>query len=400
MTHRRQSLVLGIAASVCVALASVAGVAGAQTPETPKVVTPQLDFSGVLYANYQNRSDSATKAVNGGKPGSKFDVERVYLTFRMPAGDRASIRVTTDVYSNTDATTNGFYKGWVVRIKYAYLQLNALNDIAHVKGLNAAVRFGMLNTVTVEHIEGFWPRYLGQVALERSGFFASSDVGGSVLLTLPKKMGEAYATITNGSGYTVADPDRFKDVGLRVSLTPLANSEAAGGLLKTFAVSPWIYAGHTASKFQNGGAGQVGVVSDGLTRNRAGLFVGIKDRRLSLGLDYGQRTETTETGSNTAADPRVTKDVTGRMTSAFAILRPTGWASPGGAAASWGVIGRLDNFKPNTDVDPASQFIAAGLFWEPNSRVTISLDAQNQSRKNGSTTAESKVLFLHWQVLF
>jgi hypothetical protein len=83
----------------------------AQT-ETPR---PSIDFSGVLFANFHYRTDSATKAVNGGKPGSKFDVERVYITFRMPAGDRASVRVTTDIFTG-DQSSSCFYRGWTARL--------------------------------------------------------------------------------------------------------------------------------------------------------------------------------------------------------------------------------------------------------------------------------------------
>ncbi len=42
----------------------------------------------------------------------------------MPAGDRASIRVTADVFQQASSTNNAdaFYKGWVFRAQYAYLQ--------------------------------------------------------------------------------------------------------------------------------------------------------------------------------------------------------------------------------------------------------------------------------------
>jgi len=371
-----------------------------QSPETTKVVTPALDFSGVIYANYQYRSDSATRAANGGKPGSKFDVERVYLNFRMPAGDRASIRVTADIFNNGDAATNGYYKGWIARFKYAYLQLNVSNDLAGVKGLGALMRFGMLHTVVIDHEEGFWPRYLGQVAIERNGFFSSADVGAAVAVTLPHRWGEVYGTITNGPGYTASESDRFKDVALRVSLTPFANREALGGWLNTLTVSPWAYAGQTASKFQNGGVGQVGGVSDGLARNRYGLFVGNKDRRLAFGLDYARRTETAEGGTNTATSPRTTTDVTGKVTSVFAIARPAAWKDVNSRSAIWGIIARCDEFKPDDTKGPANRFTTYSLFWEPTPRVTVSLDVQHQARKRGSTTPESNVLFLHWQALF
>src|SRR5690349_21718171 len=77
-------------------------------------IAPTLDFSGVIFGNYQYRTDSAAKAVTGGKSPNSFNVDRVYLTFRMPVGDKTSIRATTDITPNA--------AGFVVRLKYGYLQ--------------------------------------------------------------------------------------------------------------------------------------------------------------------------------------------------------------------------------------------------------------------------------------
>ena len=56
-------------------------------PPPPATVSIPVDFSGVLYANFQYRGDKgAAHSTN------KFDLERAYLTFRMPAGDRARRR--------------------------------------------------------------------------------------------------------------------------------------------------------------------------------------------------------------------------------------------------------------------------------------------------------------------
>src|SRR5688572_2394483 len=77
----------------------------AVTPATPSV---PVDFSGILYANYQYRGDAgAAKSTN------KFDLERAYLTFRMAAGERASIRITADVFQQSSAPNDAFYRGWV-----------------------------------------------------------------------------------------------------------------------------------------------------------------------------------------------------------------------------------------------------------------------------------------------
>ncbi len=369
-----------------------------QGSEPPKVVTPALDFSGVIYANWQQRSDSSAKAVTGGNAPNKFDLERVYLTFKMPAGDRASIRVTTDVFNSADQSSTSYYKGWTARIKYAYLQWNFANDIGGNKGFNALVRFGMLHTVIIDHLESFFPRFISQTDVERTaGFFASSDVGAAGLLTLPKKMGEVYTTLTNGAGYGASENDRFKDFALRLTVTPFANG---GSLVKGLAVSPWFSAGKTASKFINGGTGQAGPVGEGLKRDRYGIFVGSKDPRLTFGLNYGKRTETVEKGSNTSADPRTTADVSGSVTSAFAMVRPFAFSDPKSKGARWGVLGRIDNFKPDVDKDPGVQLMIVSLFYEPTPKLSFSLDTQNFTRKNGSTTPETKTLFLHAQAAF
>ena len=54
-------------------------------PAPAASVSIPVDFSGVIYANYQYRGDAGAA-----KSANKFDLERAYLTFRMPAG--ASLR--------------------------------------------------------------------------------------------------------------------------------------------------------------------------------------------------------------------------------------------------------------------------------------------------------------------
>ena len=389
--------VLPLAISLCLSLSLRPSGSQAQVPAPAPAV---LDFSGLIYSNFARRTDSTTKAANGGNAGSKFDVERVYLNFRMPAGDRASIRVTTDIF-NGDQSGASYYRGWTLRVKYAYLQWNVANDLAGVKGLNATTRFGMLHNVVIDHIETYWTRYLSQTDVERTaGMFSSADLGAALLLTLPGKKGEIYSNIVNGPGYSVAESDRFKDVAMRLTLTPFANGTAFGAWGKTLAITPWIYSGKTASKFQNGGAGQVGNVTGGLKRNRYGVFFGTRDPRLTLGVGYAQRTETVEAGANTAASPRTVSDVTGRVTSGFVVLRPGAFGNPTSRAARWGVLARIDDFKPDVDADASQQFSIFSLFWEPTSKVTLSLDSQALSRKNGSAVGETKGLFLHVQALF
>jgi hypothetical protein len=348
----------------------------------PAAKTPQLDFSGIIFANWNYRTDRAARAQN------RFDVERAYLTFRMPVGDRTSIRITADVFQNTSAPGDAFYRGWAFRAKYAYLQYDYLRNYS---GISAYARLGMLHTVVIEHVETFWPRWISRSASELNGFFSSADLGAATQINLPAKRGELYATITNGPGYTSRETDRFKDAAVRLTLTPLANS---GGLLSTLAVTAWGYKGAIASRFVAGGAGQVGSVGEGLRRDRWGVFTGIKDRRLTIGAEWAQRADEGELGSNTPASPRVLVDSTGTLLSGFAILRPLEWLNPS-RPSKLGLVGRYDRFRFNDDAGPASRLIIAGLIWDLDRRLSLAADYQQLLPRDGAAGTDNKTWFLH-----
>src|SRR3954471_12283483 len=236
--------------ALLLALTVVRPVAAQTTATTP----PPIDFSGLMFGSFNMRNDSAAKAALGGKTPNQFALDRVYLTFRMPAGDNGSIRVTTDVFQNANTVTNGYYQGWAIRLKYAYFQYTGLKG-SFGEGSSLTGRVGSLHNVIIDQAEAFWPRYLQQTGVERTGFFASADVGVAGLLTLGNKWGELYGTLVNGPGYTSYDRDRFKDFAIRASLTPFAKN-GTNAYLKSLVVVPWYYKGAVGSTFAAGGAGQ------------------------------------------------------------------------------------------------------------------------------------------------
>jgi hypothetical protein len=356
---------------------------------------PTIDFSGVLFGNFNYRTDSAAKAQTGGKSPNRFDMGRAYLTFRMPAGDKTSIRITTDIFQNA---TNAYYGGWVVRLKYGYINRELTKNLFGVEGLTANARVGMLHTVVVDHMEAYWPRSLATVGTEANGFFSSSDVGAALATTLPNHRGDVYITMVNGNGYTAAESDRFKDFAARATFTPFANGTS---MLKTLAISPWYSMGSTASAFVLGGAGQVGPVSDGLQKDRRGLFVGLKERRLIAGLDWAQRVEEVESGANTAGNPRAVSSRTSGLTSVFALARPAEWMNKD-KQSPWGLVGRYDTFELNTSASPSgsNSFVVLGAFWDISARATLTVDLQQLDPKGASTTVATKTLFAHWNVSF
>ena len=355
----------------------------APPPQPAATVSIPVDFSGVLYANYQYRGDKGTA-----KSTNKFDLERAYLTFRMPAGDRASIRITADVFQQTAAPQDAFYRGWVIRAKYAYLQY----DLIKSPSWNANIRGGLLHNVVIDHIEQFWPRWLSQTPVERNGFFSSSDAGVAATISFPNKLGEIYATVVNGPGYTSRETDRFKDYAARLTLTPLSSWD--NKILKTFALSGWTYQGAVGSQFVNGGAGQVGTVGVSMPRTRSGIFAGLRDPRLTAGAEWDTRKDASETGANTLASPRVEVDSTGRLIAGFITAKPFQLVSDK-STFPLGLVARWDRFKPNTANDGFINIIIGGLTWDLNKKSAISLDYQEATPHAPAAIAATKTYFLH-----
>ncbi len=362
----RAALLLGVAIAAPIGAQQSVPSPAAATAPAPK---PALDFSGVLFGNYQYNTGLTNRNANA------FTLDRAYLTFKMAAGERTSIRVTTDVFQ--DAGSNAY----TIRAKYAYLQYDVPK---FSNGAALLARVGILHTVEIDHEETFWPRYLTNSGVERAGFFSSADVGIASQLTLPNKFGEVYAAITNGPGYASKEVDRFKDYQARLSLTPLMGSSSVPMLFRTFTLTGWAYKGALGSKFANGGAGQAGPIGEAMPRDRYGVLVGIKDPRLTLAGEYARATTGTESGLNTIASPRVRTDVEANLLYGFTVLRPLAFVN-GSGNSPLALIARYDRYKPVTNLtDYSYHFFLAGLSYDISSRATLALDYQEQLPPSGA----------------
>lgn len=356
------------------------------TQRTPPQPAPgpalPFDFSGILFANYQYGGAKGNRAVN------RFDVERAYLTFRATPGEHFAIRVTTDLYQQRDTTRDQYYRGWAIRAKYAYGQFDFIRGTGDE--LKANVRLGLVQTVVIDHEEQFWLRGLSQVAVEQNGFFSSADAGAGVTFTFPRKLGEVYATVTNGPGYTSREVDRFKDYGARLTLTPLANTF---GFWKALTISPWYYNGDRASDFARR-RGTVQPVTGAQRKDRGGVFVGLRDRRITLGAHFAQQWNVFESADTTRDVVPTAVERTGRLVSLYTIVRPLTYL---GSAPNWpiAIVLRADHIKPDVDTDPYARNYIAGLSWEFNKRTSLTFDYQNQSPRDGSAAPDNKVYFLH-----
>lgn len=356
-------------AMIALGASSMVGSLGAQQNTTARDTAagakPTLDFSGVLFGNYQYNTGPANNDANS------FNLDRAYLTFRMPAGERTSIRVTTDVFQDAGASANAY----TVRAKFAYLQYDVPSA---TNGASVLARIGILQTVEIEHEESFWPRYLTSTGVDRAGFFPSADLGIATQVTLPEQFGQVYAAITNGPGYTSRETDRFKDYQARLSLTPLLGQAAVPSLLRTFTLTGWTYRGALGSAFSNGGTGQLGPVGEALSRNRFGILAGIKDPRLTIAGEYAHATTGTESGANTPAAPRIRTDVDADLLYGFAVVRPLAFVNAS-RKSPLALIGRADRYKPVTNLDGYTyHFLLGGLSYDISSKATLALDYQEQ----------------------
>lgn len=388
----RLSISTGVAALMfCAPIVGAQTTTPADTTKPAAKITIPLDFSGVVFGNYQYQG-----AAGPNKGQNKFDVERAYLTFKMPAGDRASIRITGDLYQQTTPGNDSYYKGWMLRAKYAYLQYDFLKATKPSDWAFTS-RIGLVHTMLIDHEENFWPRWMSLTPIERAGFFSSADAGIAGIVTLPNKMGELYTAITNGSGYASRETDRFKDYQARLTLTPLTASEMT--YLRTFAIDGWVYRGALASKFVNGGAGEIGPIGSGLDRNRYGVFVGIRDPRLVVGVDYAQRQDGGDTGANTVASPRGVADSTGRLVAGYVVAKPFRMIDAK-SSIPLGIVLRYDQVTPNTSTSPKINTFIGGLSWDLNSKTSLSFDYQEATPANGAPVAPTKTYFMHWVANF
>jgi hypothetical protein len=331
-------------------------------------------------------------------------------------GDNGAFRFTTDIYQNTSPATNGYFQGWAIRMKYAFFEYTMLRD-RFGKGTSLLARVGSINNVIIDPTVGAWPRFFSPIAVERVPYFSSADIGAGLLLTLPNKLGDVYATVMNGPGYSSYEKDRFKDPAIRVLLTPLANRE---GYLSTLQIMPWYYKGFVGSEFASGGAGQVGAgengaITDAMTRDRYGLLAGIRDRRFTIFSEIAWHHDQGESGGNTVASPRVLSDSVGRMIDGYIVARPLELLNPEKRSAFM-LIARYDHLTPNVDpsspayagATPAYDFTIFGAAYELNQRITAAVDWQQDrsagfpppTGSNVRPRPKASTVFLHWNVVF
>lgn len=352
--------------------------AGSLTAEAQKADAPRAEFSGTMFGAFTYSTAEGTRHQN------QFGLERAYLTAQMPITKRFRVRVTADIARQTAGT------GHVFRTKYAYMQYN---QPAGKHGFSGFVRAGLQQTVAISHIDSYWPRWMGTNSIERFGYFQSADAGVSAQLNFPGKKGELYAIVSNGNGYSNPETDRFKSYAARLSLTPF--SSVGRGVVRSLTISPWFDFNSAASKFIKGGPGQTAAVTEGLTRNRYGLFVALKDPNLVLATSWSRRIDGAESGDNTTDSPRTVSDVTGELVGAFAVIRPFQLADRK-SAVPLSLLARYDVVTPDIKADKGESHLLQGsliLDLSKDRETQVALDYQEVLGSNGLSVISPVKMF-------
>lgn len=327
---RRLLLRTSLAGTVVTTMAGpLAGQASAQSA---------VSIGAVGYAQYRYLLSG------DGLNGNNFDVTRAYLTAAGKLTHGVGVRITTDVYGNSDGQ-----KG--VRLKYAYVTWRPERSAV-------GFRFGLTETPWIGWEEALWDfRMQGPVATDRNGYLTSSDYGVAVDGSWDGESVNFQAGLYNGEGYNQPPGDGHKDVSARLSVRLLASDDPGrvGGL-------------------RANGYAQLGTPSGGGRRNRYIGMVSYKSKLLTLA---GELALTRDRDSLTTVTTR------GRVASTFAVVR-----IPNTPVA---LIGRVDLVDPDVNLhgDRRTEFIA-GLSCRvsPNLRMLIDLD--NLSYQGGFPSAEAK----------
>jgi hypothetical protein len=336
-------------------------------------------FSGVLYLNYQYGGPTTNQSAN------RFDVDRAYLNFRAGAGSRDSIRVTVDVSSSATRRSMTSTPGGAVRIKYAFLSHQFVGAGPSTTRLFG--RIGILQTVIIDKEEQYWNRGLSQAAVELAGYFSSADAGAAMSVGLPNRLGEIYATVVNGNGYTSRETDRFKDYQARVSLSPFANSS---GLLRGLEFSPWVSIGGRASDFL-AGQGTLTPVTDQQRRIGSDCSPATAPRVWWPGCNWDGRSMSPNRRHHGGARADH-EDRHGNLLSAFAFVRPLGPASQ----SPWSLLFRVDNVEPDDSKSGNQRRYIAGTTWDFSTRTSVTFDVQTLSFLNGLSGTNTRTYFLHF----
>ncbi len=325
----------------------------------------QVSVSGVGYLHFRYQLD-ADSSLSPPAHQNNFDVDRSYISVATPTSDEVSARVTVDVDGRDNSSSLLF------RLKYAYVRWRP-------SGAGVSLTAGMLPTPLVGYTERLWDyRMQGQVAMDRSNYLTSSDIGVSADAEWGDGRFQVVGGVFNGEGYENTPGDHRKDVAARASVRLLSSDTTAStaGLRLT-------------------GYAHYGRATGGGIRARWLAMLSWQSKRLTLAAEHGW------TRDSTAADSPSTH---GRVSSLWGVWRP--------GNSPFAALARIDRVDRDTDIvpvapDPATDVettVIVGVSYQVSPRLRLLIDADlvslNQGSPGNAFDATRRSLFVHTAFLF
>ncbi|MEX2181938.1 MAG: hypothetical protein WD771_07845 [Gemmatimonadaceae bacterium] len=331
----------------------------------PSAAAAQTTVDGVIFASYRYGLQKDT-TYSPPAAQSNFEVDRAYLNVRSRMDGGVTTRLTIDV-DGREAAANQL----TFRLKYAY--------VAWTPEASALTyRFGMQPTPQVGWEDDLWGyRFQGPNPLDRAKYLSSSDIGAAVEGSWGAQRVNLEAGVYNGETYSGAPGDNRKDFAARLSVRVLetANTSRTGGLRLT-------------------GFALVGQATGGTARTRTVGMVSYQTTSLLLGAQVALTQDSTDASARTK----------GRMMSLFGTLEiPDG---------PFGLMGRLDRWDPDTDLNPAAGTPAAseqtrvigGISYRLARNVKLLLDGDvvllQNDPGNNAFQAANRSIYVHAEIKY
>ncbi len=349
-------------------LALVLAAAPDAVAQTPTFTGPSVKVGTTLFANYSYTFAPKTLDANGNliAPNS-FDITRAYLTVTGDITPRVSFRVTSDVVRDP-ASGDGLNGNLVLRLKYAYMQLN----LSPWLSANTWVRFGLQNTPVTYFTDLIYRyRFQGSPLPERDAGMSSSDAGASLHFDLPGHHGDVHAAVLNGEGYSHAETNDQKALQVRTTYKPVTAESTFKGLSLQVVVNYDHYAAD-------------------LPRHRVLASAYYEHRRFNAGLDVlGVRDQPTPTSPLTHG-------------AGYSIFFTPFFKVKGAGPEA---LFRLDRFQFDEPSGPTHTRLIAGLaYWFPHAApatAAIMVDYEGFSTANAApAVATERRLYVHALVNF
>jgi hypothetical protein len=181
--------------------------------EAPWKPPRNIQVFGEVFARYAHEKWNE-------QPARSFDIPRARLgadaVLKGPFAARVLIETVRSAAPGSLYGIDG--DSIVLRAREIYSEARSPRDWP----VGLRFRLGLVPTLAITPLEQMWGRrVVAPTAQEASTLLSPADLGASLLVALPYKLGEVALAVVNGEGFTQHEQNEGKNVQARLWLTPL-----------------------------------------------------------------------------------------------------------------------------------------------------------------------------------